>query len=164
MRSTSASRRPVRLGLPFSGTTTPKAIASIPAASTRCRPSSPPTACFARARGPRGAKAFPAFTNGVRAPATIATLGSLTRRLSCSRGAWLLQYSHLSGAGLAPYERHLVRHLLGLSRIAEDRTHVNGRGRRGHRAVDTLERHPDVVDACGAVGVLGGEPAGHRVP
>src|SRR5262245_4579115 len=56
-------------------------MASIPAGSTRCRSSRPPTACFARARGPRDANAFPAFTNGVRAPATIATLCSLTEPL-----------------------------------------------------------------------------------
>ena len=62
-----------RLGLPGSGTTTPKAIASISVASTRCRSSNPPTACFASASGPRDANALPARTKGVRAPATIAT-------------------------------------------------------------------------------------------
>src|SRR5262245_29247800 len=56
-------------------------MASIPAGSTWCRSSRPPTACFARANGPRDAKAFPALTNGVRAPATIATLCSLTEPL-----------------------------------------------------------------------------------
>src|SRR5215471_8710587 len=62
-----------RLGLPRSGTTAPKAIASMRRASTAWRSSSPFTACFASSRGPRAANALPARTNGVRAPATIAT-------------------------------------------------------------------------------------------
>src|SRR5262245_55670842 len=56
-------------------------MASIPKGSTWWRSSRPLTACFARARGPREANAFPALTNGVRAPATIATLCSLTEPL-----------------------------------------------------------------------------------
>src|SRR5262245_10744575 len=63
-----------RLGFPRSGTTTPNAIASIREASTLCRSMSPSTACFASASGPSAANDLPAFTNGVRVPATIATL------------------------------------------------------------------------------------------
>jgi hypothetical protein len=51
-----------------------KAMASIPSGLTSWRSRSPHTACFASADGPRDANAFPDFTKGVRAPATMATL------------------------------------------------------------------------------------------
>jgi hypothetical protein len=63
-----------RLGLPRSGTTAPKAMASIPSGLTLWRSSSPRTAWFASAAGPTEANVLPALTKGVRAPATMATL------------------------------------------------------------------------------------------
>src|SRR5882724_8913402 len=55
-------------------TTAPKAMASIRSGVTLWRSRRPRTACFASAKGLRDANAFPDFTNGVRAPATMATL------------------------------------------------------------------------------------------
>jgi len=62
-----------RFGFPRSGTTTPNANASTRPASTWWRSINPRTAGFASASGPSPAYALPARTNGVRAPATIAT-------------------------------------------------------------------------------------------
>src|SRR5262245_27182226 len=67
-----------RLGLPRSGTTTPKASASTRRTSTVWRSIRPCTACFASSKGPRLANALPARTKGVRAPATIATRSTFT--------------------------------------------------------------------------------------
>src|SRR5262245_59251384 len=72
-----------RLGLPRSGTTAPKAMASIPSGWKLWRSRSPRTAWFPSAAGLRDANAFPDFTKGVRAPATMATLGLLIRLSLC---------------------------------------------------------------------------------
>src|SRR3989442_6915209 len=66
-----------RLGLPRSGTTVPNAIAWMQRGSTLWRSTRPRTACVARASGPSLENAWPALTKGVRAPATMATLGVL---------------------------------------------------------------------------------------
>src|SRR5262245_37480739 len=146
-----------RLGLPRSGTTTPKAIASTRRASTAWRSRRPSTACFASARGPRLANALPERTNGVRVPAMIATRSIRVPPASLGRaGLGASRRDPLVGARPARIERlpgliHVHHHRrvvggqrLALARLAIDLGPDDSRRERSRRQ-QMIDAHPLVL-------------------